>query len=164
MKNIILIAVAVLVLGAVGFIFFANSQNAPAPVGTAGNNTVTSSSPLPASTDDHMMQTNDKYIVYSSGSLEENTDKKRVLFFYANWCPTCIPADKAFQSSLSQIPEDVSIIRVNYNDTETDQEEKELATRYGVTYQHTFVQVDSQGNQITKWNGGDINQLLANLK
>lgn len=161
MKNIILVAVAVLVLGTIGFIIFNNSQVTTTPV---QNNTAASTNPESSSEDSTMMETNNKYIVYSSGSLEESTDKKRVLFFYANWCPTCIPADKAFQSSLNQIPENVTIIRVNYNDSDTDQEEKELATRYGVTYQHTFVQIDSQGNQITKWNGGGISQLLANLK
>jgi hypothetical protein len=40
----------------------------------------------------------------------------------------------------------------------------ELKKKYGVTYQHTFVQIDSNGNMITKWNGGDIDTLKQNLK
>lgn len=162
MKNIILIFVAALVLGTIGFILFSSSKVSPTPA--QNNSTSVSINPEASSDDATAMQANNKYVVYASGSLEENTNKKRVLFFYANWCPTCIPADKAFQSSLNQIPENVTIIRVNYNDSDTDQEEKELAKKYAVTYQHTFVQIDAQGNQIIKWNGGDINQLLANLK
>jgi hypothetical protein len=62
------------------------------------------------------------------------------------------------------IPEDIAIIRVNYNDPETDDEENALARKYGVTYQHTFVQIDSQGKEITKWVGGQTSELLNNVK
>ncbi|OGM59723.1 hypothetical protein A3A75_02090 [Candidatus Woesebacteria bacterium RIFCSPLOWO2_01_FULL_39_10] len=106
----------------------------------------------------------DQYIVYSKEAFESNSNKKRVLFFYANWCPTCRPADANFSSNISKIPEDVVLIRVNYNDSETDQEEKDLAEKYQVTYQHTFVQIDEEGNVVTKWNGGQINELLENIK
>lgn len=104
-----------------------------------------------------------RYAPYTAQLLADSVNDRRVLFFYANWCPTCIPADKSFSEGISQIPEDVTLIRVNYNDTETDQEEKDLAKKYGVTYQHTFVQIDSDGNAVKKWNGGKIEELLNNL-
>lgn len=105
-----------------------------------------------------------RYLHYDQSVLTETSGKKRVLFFFANWCPTCIPADADFTKNVSKIPEDVVLIRVNYNDTETDQEEKDLAKKYGVTYQHTFVQIDADGREVTKWNGGQIEELLSNLK
>lgn len=105
-----------------------------------------------------------RYVVYQDGVLEQHADNKRVLFFYANWCPTCIPVDKVFMNQESQIPEGISVIRINYNDTETDKEEKDLAKKYGITYQHTFVQIDSDGNEVTKWNGGAMSELLENIK
>lgn len=105
-----------------------------------------------------------KYIEYSQSLLENTKENRRVLFFYANWCPTCRPADSNFKQNESKIPHDVKLIRVNYNDTETDDEEKELAKKYGVTYQHTFVQIESSGKEITKWNGGQIDELVKNLK
>jgi hypothetical protein len=40
----------------------------------------------------------------------------------------------------------------------------DLKTKYGVTYQHTFVQIDSSGNAITKWVGGDTAALIKNIK
>ncbi len=104
------------------------------------------------------------YIPFSPEVLASSATTRRVLFFYASWCPTCIPADASFTNNVSQIPADVTLVRVNYNDTETDQEEKDLAKQYGVTYQHTFVQIDAKGNEITKWNGGQIDELLSNLK
>lgn len=105
-----------------------------------------------------------RYQEYSKAVFEESTGTKRVLFFYANWCPTCRPADKNFRENSAKIPQDVNLIRVNYNDTDTDREEKDLANKYSVTYQHTYVQIDASGSQITKWNGGQINELLANIK
>lgn len=86
------------------------------------------------------------------------------MFFFASWCPTCKPTDLDLKANSSEIPSDVTVIRVNYNDPETDQIEKDLAKKYGVTYQHTFVQIDGQGNEITKWNGGKTAELLAKLK
>ena len=41
---------------------------------------------------------------------------------------------------------------------------KELAQKYSITYQHTFVQIDAEGKEITKWNGGKIDELLTNIK
>ncbi len=105
-----------------------------------------------------------RYVEYSKSALDSASSNRRVLFFYASWCPTCKPADASFTQNVSGIPDDVTIIRVNYNDPETDQEEKDLAKKYIITYQHTFVQIDSTGKEIAKWNGGQINELLSNIK
>jgi len=105
-----------------------------------------------------------RYLIYDSNTLNETADSKRVLFFYANWCPTCRPIDTELSENSDQIPTDVSVIRVNFNDPETDEDEKDLAKTYGVTYQHTFVQLDENGNEITKWSGGGLDQILENIK
>lgn len=105
-----------------------------------------------------------RYIEYANGVLGNTDTTRRVLFFYASWCPTCRPADDTFRQEMSRIPEDVTVIRVNYNDPETDQEEKDLAKKYGITYQHTFVQIDSTGKEVTKWNGGQLTELLAKIQ
>lgn len=104
------------------------------------------------------------YVVHSGQSLEESINSRRVLFFYASWCPTCKPADADLIANESKIPNDVTVIRVNYDDSDTDTEESELAKKYGITYQHTFVQIDSQGKEIAKWNGGKIDELLEKIK
>jgi len=117
-----------------------------------------------ADSNNEMMQKSGKYTSFSPELLVDVAATRRVLFFYANWCPTCKSADKSFTENESKIPTDASLIKVNYNDTETDQAEKDLAKKYGVTYQHTFVQIDAQGNEVAKWNGGQIDELLSNLK
>jgi thioredoxin 1 len=70
-----------------------------------------------------------------------------VLFFRASWCPTCIAVDKDIKANLGKIPSSLTILDVNY-DASSD-----LKKKYGVTYQHTFVQVDAQGTLIKKWSG-----------
>lgn len=105
-----------------------------------------------------------RYIEYSKAALDQATIGRRVLYFYASWCPICRPADANFKENTRKIPEDVTVVRVNYSDPDTDQEEKDLAQKYGITYQHTFVQIDAVGKEVSKWNGGQINELLENIK
>jgi len=111
-----------------------------------------------------MMQKSGAYLSFTPETLVTTASTRQVLFFFANWCPTCASADKNFTQNLSEIPADVTLIKVNYNDTETDKTEKDLAEKYGVTYQHTFVQIDEQGNKVGIWNGGQIGELLSNLR
>lgn len=100
----------------------------------------------------------DKYQDYSIQSFQQSSTNKRVYFFYAKWCPTCKTAHSEFTNQSSQIPDDVIIFRTDY-DTET-----ELKKKYGITYQHTFVQVDDQGNELSKWNGGGLRELKNMVK
>lgn len=155
MKNIYLVTVIVVVLALVGFGLksYSFKNTPPPPDSTAPQESESASGKNLASA----------YIEYSKHALETNASKRRVLYFYANWCPTCKPADQSFKTNLSKIPEDVTVIRVNYNDSDTDQAEKDLAKKYAVTYQHTYVQIDQNGNEITKWNGGKIDELLKNI-
>lgn len=103
-----------------------------------------------------------KYLQYKEGQLSEYSDKRIVLFFYANWCPTCRPVDQEIQERQQELPEDVVVIRVNYNDSETNTDEKNLAEAYDITYQHTFVILDNQ-QEISKWNGGNFDRVITEL-
>ena len=89
------------------------------------------------------------YLDYSESFLTRANEGKVVLFFKANWCPTCNALDKDILKNLNKIPEDVTILKIDY-DTAID-----LKKKYEVVTQHTMVQVDAQGNEITKWVGGN---------
>ena len=104
------------------------------------------------------------YMEYGANTLEQTKELRRVFFFYANWCPYCKAADVDFQQNVTMIPNDVVLIRVNYSDSDTDDVEKGLAGQYGITYQHSFVQIDQDGKVITSWNGGGTKELLQNIK
>ncbi len=100
------------------------------------------------------------YKDYSAATVssEQQAGKTVVLFFHAPWCPDCRAADAVFRANPSSIPAGVTLLKTDY-DSNT-----ELKKKYGVTYQHTFVQIDSQGNMVTKWVSGDTDMLKRNIK
>jgi len=164
MKNPIVIVIIVVVVAVLGIRVFTLAQKSPQPNSIMQKNEVTvpKKGASMEKIDEKMMSS--RYAEYSKIAFDKAATTRRVLFFYASWCSTCRPADANFKANESKIPQDVTLIRVNYNDPETDQEEKDLAKKYGVTYQHTYVQIDATGKEITKWNGGQINELIANIK
>jgi thiol-disulfide isomerase/thioredoxin len=104
-------------------------------------------------TADEQGQASQRYIPYSDAAFAANLDKKRVYFFHASWCPTCKVAHTDITENTFEIPEDVVVFKTDY-DTSV-----ELKKQYNVTYQHTFVQVDGAGNEVSTWNGGGVEQL-----
>lgn len=105
-----------------------------------------------------VVESQSRYNPYSQTAFEAAKGMKRVLFFFAPWCPTCVPADKAFRNNQDKIPENVALFRVDYDSA------TELKRQYNITYQHTYVLVDDTGREIKKWNGGGIDELIANTQ
>lgn len=90
------------------------------------------------------------YTDYEPEKIPKAKYQPTVLFFHASWCPTCRALDKDIKMNIGDIVDGgLIILKTNY-DTE-----KELKKKYGVTFQHTFVQVDEDGNLIKKWSGGN---------
>ncbi|GAA4414127.1 hypothetical protein GCM10023168_37480 [Fodinibacter luteus] len=77
--------------------------------------------------------------------MAERQGTKVVYFFHASWCPTCRATEEAI--ARDGIPAGLTVVKVDY-DSETD-----LRKEYGVTTQHTFVQVDPDGGELAKWTG-----------
>jgi thioredoxin 1 len=100
------------------------------------------------------------YQTYTSElvSREQAAGRTVVLFFHAPWCPYCKTADANFTANVSKIPHGVTVLKTDY-DSNVD-----LKKQYGVTYQHTFVQIDNNGQLVSKWAGGDIDNLIKYLK
>jgi thioredoxin 1 len=70
-----------------------------------------------------------------------------VLFFHADWCPTCQATEEDLTANAAAIPPGLTIVKVDYDDSD------DLKRQYGVTTQHTYVQVDPDGNELAKWTG-----------
>ena len=85
------------------------------------------------------------YSAYDSSKIANAAHGIVVLDFSATWCPTCVEADKNFKASST--PDGLTLLKIDY-DTST-----ELKRKYGVTIQHTFVQVDKNGKLLKKWIG-----------
>ena len=147
----------IIIVSIFGYLSFARKDTTNSKVATPTSPQITQAT-IPEDTD-----AESEYLAYNAEDFEKNKSKRRVLFFYANWCTTCRPVNAQFLKEANQIPEDVVVYRVNYKDSDTDDQEKALADKYKITYQHTFVQVNEQGNEIKKWNGGNLADLIKNV-
>lgn len=111
-------------------------------------------------TDDSMMKKDDammkgdgammqkgSYEAYAPEKLAKANSGNVVLFFRASWCPTCKALDADIRAHLSAIPANLTILDVDYDNSSA------LKQKYGVTYQHTLVQVKADGTLIKKWSG-----------
>ncbi len=147
-NNKFLIFIAILVVGLSVYFYgqFRSGTNSLVTVDKTSNPTKS----------DKPVNENGRYRVYNENEYGLVADRKRVIFFHASWCPTCKVADEEFMSQAEKIPVDVVLFKTDY-DTES-----QLKKKYGITYQHTFVLVDMEGNEIKKWNGGGIEELINN--
>ncbi len=101
------------------------------------------------------------YEVYSPDNFSQfmrswSEDTKVVLFFNASWCPSCQVLNK--ELSGYSLPEGLAVFSVDYD------KYPELKKKYGVTYQHTLVQVDANSGLIKKWSGGDVAKIVSEVK
>ena len=89
------------------------------------------------------------YISYEtySAAPEKYSASNVVLFYNAYWCSTCKAARDGFESGLGEIPEDLTIVLVDFD------ENTEMRKKHDVIVQHTFVQIDSAGNELQRWYG-----------
>ncbi len=100
-----------------------------------------------------------------AGTFEDYSAEKiaasggAVIDFAADWCPSCRAFERDVESNKQDIPQGLTILRADF-DTELD-----LRKKYGVTQQHTFVQVDASGEEITKWVGSPtLESLLSKVQ
>lgn len=160
---------AIIVIGG-GLLVFQNMQTTPSDGAMMKEEEMMKKDDAMTKTEDSMMKEDDAMMekegaMMQKGSYEPYAPEKIalagkgkvVLFFHADWCPICRPLDAELTSK--GVPEGIHVLKVNY-DTAT-----ELKKKYGVTYQHTFVQVDAQGNLIAKWgDASTLAQVLAKVQ
>ncbi len=96
---------------------------------------------------------------YSPEKLAMAESGKVLLFFHAAWCPICRSLDAQAAANGFMIPDGVHVLKVDF-DTALD-----LRKKYGVTVQHTFVQVDASGASLGKWSDASTySQVFARVK
>jgi len=105
------------------------------------------------------MMKSGSYEAYAPEKLALAETGDVVLFFHASWCPSCRGLNADIEANREAIPAGVSILKLDY-DTES-----ELKKKYGVTYQHTLVQVEADGTMIKKWSGSpSLASLVSEIK
>jgi thioredoxin 1 len=170
-KNIVVgILVIVALIGGVA-VYSSHSQNVADQMAmqkeTSEADAMKDKAMMGSTTDDRMMKKDGAmmkgagtYETYAPSKLAMATvEHKVVLFFHASWCPTCRALDADIKAHLESIPSSLTILDVDYDTS------GELKKKYGVTMQHTIVEVDTQGNLIKKWIGSpSLAALVAEVK
>ena len=97
-------------------------------------------------------------LAYMDLMTAENLAAKNptVLFFAADWCPSCQADLKDINANGSRLGK-VNVVVVDYDKS------ADLKARYGITVQDSFVQIDSMGAKLAAWNGGGVDGILKNL-
>lgn len=83
---------------------------------------------------------------------------RTVVFFFASWCPNCRATVAELNARWAEVDPALTLVIADYD------KERELKSKFGVTYQDTFVLLDAAGNGIKSWNAGGVDGLNANSK
>jgi len=100
------------------------------------------------------------YLDYSDTSLANAQVKgTSVLFFAATtWCQTCSVLEEEIIERESEIPGDVTILKVDYDN------DRAMNQKWNVTSQHTLIILDQGGKEVKRWLGGGFDTLLEQLE
>lgn len=86
-------------------------------------------------------------VEYSPEKLAK--EQKNVLFFNARWCPHCKQTVKAFEKDVDKVPSTITIFDIDPDAAKNI----DLVKKYNVVAYPTFIQVDENGAEVTKWTG-----------
>jgi thioredoxin-like negative regulator of GroEL len=125
--------------------------------------TTATNSALPESVSINAVKLANNYFVFERSEFEKAKAANRpiLLFFYANWCPTCARQEPVNVDTFNSLNNSNVIgFRVNYNDPDTSDDEEALAKEFGVRYQHTFFTLDKSGKQVDRFLGDTSEQKI----
>lgn len=100
-----------------------------------------------------------KYITYTQSHNDSIIGKSpTVLFFHADWCPTCRTIESNINDELASFPAGTQILKVNFD------KETKLKQDYEVFVQSTLIVLDSAGNVVKKLAAPSNKELIAAIK
>lgn len=112
------------------------------------------------------------FLEFNKEDYGKALESNKIIFldFYANWCPICRAEEPEILAGFDSLIENRLIgFRVNFNDSDTDSDEKQLAKDFNVPYQHTKI-ILKEGKEILRsvdqWDKGqfikEIEKIIEN--
>lgn len=160
-KNIVVVIALVVVVGSAAAFLTMSKSNTPKNSVTSNSQSLSEETAMLKVREEEAMKKGSGYITYADYIAKKDNykDAHVVLYFHAPWCPTCQALDKNINANITNLPANTIIVKTDY-DSSTD-----LKKKYGVTYQHTLVQIDAGGNKIKKWSGSpELKDLVAEIQ
>ena len=96
---------------------------------------------------------NSKYYRFDKAHYEKSLEEGKVILldFHANWCPICKTEQPNIFAAFNELNnENIVGYEVHYNDDETNEDDEEMAKKFGITYQHTKVIIGKNGQVALK--------------
>lgn len=141
MRNIVIALTAIAVIAG-GFIFFNKpKQEIPTQSATQPEST-TSAQTIPGYQGRLLAGSTAPFLEFKKGDYDKALAENKIILlnFYANWCPICRGEEPTLHQGFNSLTTDQVIgFRVNFNDSDTDEDEKVLAKQLKIPYQHTKV-------------------------
>ncbi len=97
--------------------------------------------------------TTSKYLEFKKADYDKALNENKIIFldFYADWCPVCQKEKPGILAAFNELNnENIVGYQVHFNDGQTTEDDKEMAKKYGITYQHTKVIIGKDGKVALK--------------
>lgn len=97
--------------------------------------------------------TTTKYFRFNKAHYEKSVSEGKTIFldFHANWCPICARENPKILAAFNELNNpNIVGYQVHYNDRETNDDEEEMAKKYGIVSQYTKVILDKNGAIVLK--------------
>lgn len=137
MKNSLIFGAIIAVIAVSGFFIFKNqSSKGDLKFSTIEGSIVSDTSAV------RIAGSTSLFVEFTQSEFEKAKISDKIIFldFYANWCPICRVEAPFIESAFNELTnENLVGFRVNFNDSETDNDEKKLAKEFNVPYQHTKI-------------------------
>ncbi len=141
MKKNYIIGGIIIIIVAIGFVFL-RSQGSQQGNSSSDFQNSTEGKTISGYSGKVLAGTTAPFIIYTKADYDKALSSGKVVFldFYANWCPICKEELPILKDGFASLKTDKIVgFRVNYNDSDTDDNEKALAGQLSIAYQHTTV-------------------------
>ena len=92
--------------------------------------------------------TSSPYYRFDKAHFENSLQQGKTIFldFHADWCPICQNEKPGILAAFNELKDENAVgYQVHYNDGQTTADDREMAKKYGITYQHTKVIIGKSG-------------------